>query len=61
MDNFHFDMTAEGSEKLKASLLLFDPPGRRVVGYSVSADKKRLVFYGFRPQTGDQELHRLRS
>ncbi len=49
MDNFHFDMTSLGAEKLKTALGLFDPPGRKVVGYSVgdatTLGRKRLVLY----------------
>jgi len=53
MDNFHFDMTSQGAEKLKVALGLFDPPGRKVVGYSVGEVdygggkglKRRLVLY----------------
>lgn len=49
MDNFHFDMTSSGAEKLKTALLLFDPPGRRVVGYSIgdaiALQRKRLVLH----------------
>ena len=44
MDNFRFDMTSEGSETLKAALALFNPPGRKVTGYSEEPGKK-LVFY----------------
>lgn len=43
MDNFQFDMTSQGADTLKAALSLFNPPGRRVEGYS--ADKKKLVLY----------------
>lgn len=44
MDNFHFDMTSEGVEKLKAAFALFSQPGLKVIGYREDA-KKGLVFY----------------
>jgi hypothetical protein len=43
MDNFHFDMTSQGAATLKTALSLFNPPGRKVTGYST--DGKRLVLY----------------
>jgi hypothetical protein len=43
MDNFHFDMTSQGAQTLKTALSLFNPPGRKVEGYST--DGKRLVLY----------------
>ncbi len=42
MDNFHFDMTSEGKELLKAAMMLL--PRTEVVGYRVD-DKKGLIFY----------------
>ena len=43
MDNFKFDMTAEGPDTLKAALSLFNPPGGMVIGYSTNGS--RLVLY----------------
>lgn len=42
MDNFQFDMTAEGDDKLRAALALFTHD--TVTGYSVTGNRK-LVFY----------------
>lgn len=43
MDNFKFDMTSQGAEALKKALCLFNPPSRKVIGYST--DGKKLVLY----------------
>jgi len=43
MDNFQFDMTSRGTETLKKALCLFNPPSRKVSGYST--DGTKLVLY----------------
>ena len=43
MDNFKFDMVAEGKDTLKVALSLFNPPGNKVCGYST--DGRKLVLY----------------
>lgn len=45
MDNFKFDMTSKGASTLKAALALFNPPGRKVTGYSEEPGKKLVLYW----------------
>lgn len=43
MDNRTIDITSEGKDAFHMALSLFDPPGKKVVGYKATA--KRLTFF----------------